>query len=215
MTIAAETELISDDNHLVIEGVSWETYESLLRDFEMTGQRKRVTYDDGRMVIVSPLPRHEKWKSLVGRIVEAIADARDIPISTFGSTTWKRKRKKKGLEPDDCFYIQNEAAVRGRMDLDLKRDPPPDLAVEVDLRPYLINKLNVYAGLGIHEVWCYDGTALQMFVLQKTGEYEQVESSAALPFVRPADIERFLGKFIQTDQNSLMRAVREWAREQA
>lgn len=214
MTIQIETEeLVSDDNHLVLEGVSWETYESLLRDFEATGQRKRVTYDDGRMVIVSPLPKHEKWKSLLGGFVEAIADARDIPISTFGSTTWKRKRKKKGLEPDECFYIQKESIVRGRMDIDLKRDPPPDLAIEVDLRPYLRNKLNVYAGLGISEVWCFDGIELEMFVLQADGEYQQVQSSGAMPFLKPDDLKRFLDLFTQMDQNSLMRKVREWARE--
>src|SRR6266850_5374066 len=89
MTIAVDTEieLISDDNHLVLEGVSWETYESLLRDFEETGQRKRVTYDDGRMVIVSPLFKHESWKLLLGRFVEAICDERDIPVCSSGSTT--------------------------------------------------------------------------------------------------------------------------------
>jgi Uma2 family endonuclease len=215
MTLAIDTEieLVSDDNHLVLEGVSWETYESLLRDFEATGQRKRVTYDDGRMVIVSPLFKHELWKSLLGQFVEAICDQRDIPIITAGSTTWKRKRKKKGLEPDECFYIQHEKVMRGRLEVDLKKDPPPDLAIEVDLRAYLMNKLNVYAGLGIPEAWGYDGFELGMFVLQKNGEYQQVNRSAALPFLTPADLKRFLDLFTQMDQNSILRAVSKWAKE--
>jgi Uma2 family endonuclease len=118
------------------------------------------------------------------------------------------------LEPDECFYIQNEAKVRGRMDLDLKRDPPPDLAIEVDLRPYLKNKLDVYAGLGIREVWCFDGINLEMFIL-RDAEFEQVDSSAPMRFLKPADLKRFLDLFTQMDQNSLMRTVRKWAKEQA
>jgi Uma2 family endonuclease len=214
MTIAIDTEieLISDENHQVLEGVSWETYESLLRDFEVTGQRKRVTYDDGRMVIVSPLYKHEVWKSLLHGMVGAICDERDIPICSAGSTTWKRKRKKKGLEPDECFYIQHEKVMRGRLEVDLKKDPPPDLAIEVDLRPYLKNKLNVYAGLAILEVWCFDGFEVEMFILQEDA-YEKVNASAALPFLRPADLKRFLDLFTKMDQNSLLREVRKWSRK--
>jgi Uma2 family endonuclease len=213
MTLELETALVGDESHIVLEGVSWETYESILRDFEATGQRKRVTYNDGLLVIVSPIQKHEKWKSLLGCFIEAMADELDIPISTFGSTTWKRRKKKRGLEPNECFYIQNEAKVRGRMDVDLKKDPPPDLAIEVDLRPYLKNKLDVYAGLGVREVWCFDGLDLEMYVLRASGEYELVESSAAMPFLKPSDLKRFLDLFAQTDQNSLLRAVRKWARE--
>ena len=94
MTLELETELKSDESHQVIDGVSWETYESLLRDFEVTGQRKRISYNEGRMVIVSPLFKHERWIKLLGRFVEAITDERDIPIVSAGSTTWKRKQKK-------------------------------------------------------------------------------------------------------------------------
>jgi len=217
MTIAidSEIELIPDENHQVLEGVSWETYESLLKDFEATGQRKRVTYDNGRMVIVSPLLKHESWKTLLGCIVEAICDARDIPIRTVGSTTWRRKKKKKGLEPDESVYIQHEKLVRSRLELDLKKDPPPDIAIEVDLRPYLKNKLNVYAGLGIPEVWCFDGFELEMFALQDTQEYEKIDRSMALPFVKPSDLRRFLDLFTELDQNSIMRKVREWAKKSA
>src|SRR5712671_5095562 len=111
MTVALRPETGDESQPIVMDGVSWETYESLVRDFEASGQHKRVTYDRGRMVIVSLLPKHEKWKSLLGRFVEAIADEHGVPISTFGSTTWKRKDTLRGLEPDECFYIQHEAQV--------------------------------------------------------------------------------------------------------
>ena len=88
----------------MLEGVSWETYESLLRDLETSHQNVRVTYDRGRMSLTSPLPKHEKRKSLLRCFVEAIAGEKHIPISTFGSPTWKRRDKRRGLEPDECFY---------------------------------------------------------------------------------------------------------------
>jgi Uma2 family endonuclease len=208
-----EVELKSDENHIVLEDVSWETYESLLHDFEVSGRCKRITYNDGRMVIVSPLFKHERWKKLLGRCVEAITDVREIDIVSAGSTTWRKKRKKKGLEPDECFYIQNAAKIGCRMELDLKKDPPPDLAIEVDLRPYLVNKLDVYAGLGIPEVWCFDGLDLEIFALQKERSYLKVKNSLALPFVSANDLKRFLDRITEVKERALLIEVRKWARE--
>src|SRR2546421_3391251 len=110
--------------------VSWDTYERLVND--LAEQHIRITYDNGRMVLMSPLPRHDKVKKLVGRMIETAALELDIPISSFGSTTWKSKKLKKGLEADECYYAQGEPLVRGRYDIDLKKDPGPDLAVAVD-----------------------------------------------------------------------------------
>ena len=173
MTLALRAEAARESQPILMEAVSWETYESLLRDFGDSGQHKRVTYDRGRMVIASPLPKHEKWKSLLGSFVEVIADERNIPISTFGATTWKRKDKLRGLEPDECFYIQHEAQVRGQLEFDLERDPPPDLAIEVDLRQDLIDKLGVYAALAIPEVWSFDGETIQVYLLPPGGTYRR------------------------------------------
>src|SRR5688500_1642525 len=99
MTIALEDEEdLYEPDPIFLERVSWETYIAFLRHLDETSQRKKVIYDRGRMLIVSPLlPRHEKWKSLIGRFVDAIADEREIQISTFGSTPWKSKKLKKGL----------------------------------------------------------------------------------------------------------------------
>ena len=211
--VEQELELKPDEYHVVLDDVSWETYGSLLRDFEVSGQCKRITYNNGRMVIVSPLFKHERWKKLLGRCVEAITDEREIDIVSAGSTTWRRKRKKQGLEPDECFYIQNAAKIGCRLELDLKKDPPPDLAIEVDLRPYLINKLDVYAGLGIPEVWCFDGVDLEIFALQKDNTYLKVNNSIALPFVAASDLKRFLDQVTEVTERSLLREVRKWARD--
>lgn len=212
MTItASQPEHAAEADLIVLDGVSWKTYESLLRDFEATGQRKRVTYDRGTMVIVSPLPKHEKWKSLPGRFVEAIADARAIPISTFGSTTWKRRKRRRGLEPDDCFYIQREPAVRGKLDIDLTGDPPPDLAIETDLRLPGVDRMAIYAALEVPEVWCFDGDRIEARLLNASGTYDASQYSAAFPFLRPAELKQFLDMYGQTDQGSIIRLVREWA----
>jgi Uma2 family endonuclease len=143
MTTLAQPQVSNEVEHvdpLVLEGVSWETYEALRSDLDDAGQHVRVTYDEGRMCLVSPLPKHEKWKYLLGQFVEVIADERDIPISTFGSTTWKRRDRRKGLEPDECFYVQREREVRGKLDFDLRHDPPPDLAIEVDIRRHPVDR---------------------------------------------------------------------------
>ncbi|MBC8107256.1 MAG: Uma2 family endonuclease [Anaerolineae bacterium] len=213
MTTVAQPEIHGDVELLVLEGVSWETYEALLKNLDDSGQRVRVTYDEGRMCIVSPLPKHEKWKSLIGQFGEVIADERDIPINTFGSTTWKRRDRKKGLEPDECFYVQREPQVRGKLDFDLRRDPPPDLAIEIDIRRHPVDRFAVYAGLEIPEIWNFNGKKIETFLLNNSnGKYDLITTSAAFPFLKPADLKQFLDRYTSTDQNSLMREVRAWTR---
>src|SRR5256885_4320844 len=169
---------------IVRDNVSWYEYERILRDPEM--MRKRMTYDEGRLVIMSPLPRHEHEKSLIGRMIQMLTFELDIPICTLGNTTWRRKQLRKGLEPDECYYIQNEPKVRGRDRISLTRDPPPDLVVEVEVTHHPINKLSIYEALGVPEVWWYSGKKLRVFHLTEHG-YEHVEKSVAVPFLRPAD----------------------------
>src|ERR1700722_19725462 len=117
----------------VLRDVSWEDYEALSQETDEQGSHVRISYDNGKMVLMSPLPKHEWFKKRVGRLIEMATLEWDIPIYSLGSTTWKRRDLRKGLEADECYYIQKELQVRGRDDLDLKRDPPPDLALEVDV----------------------------------------------------------------------------------
>lgn len=104
---------------------------------------------------MSPLPTHERAKKLIGRLIEALSLERNIPISSLGSTTWKRQDLLKGLEPDECYFIQSERLVHGRFDLDLSKDPPPDLAVEMDITNHPMDRLAIHAALGVGEVWHY------------------------------------------------------------
>src|SRR5688500_8985660 len=144
---------------VVLRGVAWDTYSALLEELE--GQHFRLTYDDGTLEIALPLPIHEKWKKLIGGMIEQIPLELDVPMSRFGSTTFRKKKLRKGAEPDECYYVQNEPRVRGKADLDLKRDPPPDLVIEIDVTSSTVPKQPIYAALGVAEVWRFDGTRLQ------------------------------------------------------
>lgn len=195
-----------------IDNASWELYELLLRDVEQ--QNVRITYDQGRMVLMSPLPIHECMKSFAGRLVVMAALDLDIPIRSFGSTTWKRQDLAKGLEADECYYIQNEPIVRGRTDVDLKKDPPPDLAIEIDITHNPLDRASIYAALGVREVWRSNGKQFEFLVRLESGKYEAIARSVALPFMTPEIVDRFVGLML-ADENAGLRAFRQWLRTDA
>ena len=192
-----------------IENASWELYELLVRDVE--GQNVRITYDEGRMVLMSPLPIHEKIKKLAGRLIETACLELRIPLSSFGSTTWKRHDLRKGLEADECYYIQNEPAVRGRTDIELKRDPPPDLAVEIDITHIPLDRPSVYAALGVGELWRYDGERFHFVRRAKSGKYERIAASEALPFMTPEIVDRFIALALANETEGI-REFQKWLR---
>jgi Uma2 family endonuclease len=193
----------------VLEHVSWETYESLLRDMQEQHVYARITYDQGKMTVMSPmLPKHERLKKLLARMVEILSFEFNIPICGLGQTTWKRKDLLKGLEPDECYYIQHEAQMRGRDEVDLKNDPPPDLVIEVDITHHPIDRMQIYAALGVPEVWEFHRDHLQAFKLEN-GKYVPIESSIAFPFLRVRELERFLDMRWSTDETSAMHAFRD------
>src|SRR5437016_4133384 len=118
---------LDDIQHFVLEDATWDLYEKLLRDI---GNRPiRVTYDEGRMEIMSPLPEHERPKKLLAQMIEALTFELDMPRTSLGSTTFRRREKAKGLEPDECYYFRDEQKMRGKNRLDLRKDPPPELVV--------------------------------------------------------------------------------------
>jgi Uma2 family endonuclease len=195
---------------VLLDDVTWDFYEALLHENEET--HVRISYDGGRLQLMSPLPKHEWFKRRIGRLIETATLEWGIPISSLGSTTWRRRDLRKGLEADECYYIQHEGQVRSRDDLDLSRDPPPDLAVEIDITHSPLNRQSIYAGLGINEVWRYDGKQIQFLKLQAAGRYAPIERSEALPRLTPADIDRFLAMFATLDETTILRSFSDWAR---
>lgn len=198
---------------VVLRNASWGLYEMMLQ--EADGQNLRLTYDTGRLSIMSPLAIHERWKRIIGRFIEDMSLERNVPIASLGSTTWKRKDLLKGLEGDECYYIQHEPLVRGKLQIDPDRDPPPDLAVEIDVTHNPIDRDGIYAALGVTEIWHYDGESLRAVGLIEGGagrRYEPLIRSRAFPFLDPRELEPFIAMLSQKDETSIVRAWREHLR---
>jgi Uma2 family endonuclease len=198
---------------LVLPGIDWRTYQRLLRAFdEHAGIR--LTYDRGALEIMTLTLGHESWGHLLSRFVVILTEELNLPLAAGGSTTIRRRRSRRGLEPDECYWIQNEALVRGRNRIDLRVDPPPDLAIDVDISRSSLDRLGICAALGVPEVWRFDGQTLTFHVLGANGEYTVSSHSRAFPLLAAGDLTAFLLQRGQTDENTLGRQFRAWVRQQ-
>jgi Uma2 family endonuclease len=203
--------LLAPPNEIInLSGISWQTYETLLE--ELSDRRLRLTYNRGNLEIMAPSPEHERFKKLTGRFVETMAEELDIRLEPLGSTTFKRPELS-GAEPDECFYLDNIDAVRGKKRLDLTEDPAPDLVVEIDVTSRSSNRLQVYADLGVAEVWIYDGESLVIQQLQN-GIYVTSLTSQFFLNIPIPEIARFLQQAESIDYLDLVKAFRQWVRNQ-
>ncbi len=172
------------ETRTLIDNVRWETYVALAED--RRGNVPRITYDRGLMELMSPKKEHEKVKTLLGRLVAAFAEVKEIDIESVASTTFRRQDLDRGFEADESFYITHAETIRAQDEIDLAVDPPPELVIEVEITASAIRKLELFAKLGVTEVWRHDGEQLRVFGL--VGEiYQEVFESVALPgFPLPA-----------------------------
>jgi Uma2 family endonuclease len=197
---------------LFLDSVDWRTYTRLLRIFaERRGYR--LTYDRGALEIMSPLPEHESDADFLGRLATTLTEELGLPIKAGRSTTLRRRRKQRGLEPDCCYWIANEPAMRGKRDLDLRVDPPPDLAIEVDVTSSSLDRMGIYRALGVPEVWRLDDQTLTFHVLGAKRKYSAVSHSLSFPWVTPADLMPFLALCASQEENSVIRQFRAWIRQ--
>jgi Uma2 family endonuclease len=169
---------LSEGGMLVLSDVSWERYETIVTALE-TRHNYRTAYLDGVLEIAAPMLLHERIHRILGHIVKVLADFEDRDWEDFGATTFRKKEKCAGLEPDTCFYIgENAVRVRACMaQMDLNAYPPPDLAIESDVTSN--TTLEVYLRLKVPEVWVYRKGKLKIHLLQN-GKY--VESTQSLIF---------------------------------
>jgi Uma2 family endonuclease len=209
--------LIQSPDRVILHSISWQTYQSLVTDFE-SEPAIRLTYDRGTLEIRMPLDPHETYKKLLGRLIEAATEELNLEIRSLGSRTCDREDLKRGLEPDQCYYIQNEALVRDVEQIDLTTFPPPDLAVEVDITSSSLDRFSIYADLGVPEIWRYDGQSLIMYHLQ-AGQYIPCDRSIALTPLSASDLTQFLElRFPKNEmqtavsENSLVKQFRQWLR---
>jgi len=208
--VARSAPVADNPPRIVLHNIPWELYERLRAERSNWGIR--MAYDRGKLELMSPSQRHEEIGSRFGLLLMSLADALDFKCKPLAHTTWTRPELEKGKEADACFYLANYERVRGKT-IDLDVDPPPDLAVEVEISRSAINSLNIYAAIGVPEIWRFDGSTFHIHSRRADGGYEEVERSPALPFVRPEEIVRWLidGEALDDDVE-WMRRVREWAR---
>jgi len=206
--MVTSTTFFQENNQISLQGIKWNTYQALLKDLAETS-RKRVTYDQEILEIMTPLPEHEINKRFLGRIVETATEVLGLEIYSLGSVTLMRKDLQRGIEPDECYYISREATMRGKLTLDLSYDPPPDLAIEIDITSSSLNRLDIYAKLGITEVWRFDGQNLLIYILQDE-VYRQQEKSNVLSVLSRSEVLQFLNQRQEMGENALLKKFRQW-----
>ena len=150
---------------------------------------------------------------MIERLIDTLTEALDINVKMGGSGTLKRLEMAAGKEPDSCYYIQNEARVRGKKEIDLAQDPPPDLAVEIDITSSSLNQLSLYADLGVPEVWRYNGQRLQIYQLQQE-EYVECDRSPTFPLLAATKVEEFLEQCQNLGVTAAVRQFRKWIKNQ-
>jgi Uma2 family endonuclease len=196
-----------DEQRVFLGDVRWKTFEALVR--EAADPRGRFAYDRGLLEIMSPSSEHEHLGNLIGRFLEVLTEELRIPIRSLKSTTLKRRDRKRGIEADETYYIGHDPLMGKRRRLDLRRDPPPDLAIEVDISRSSLVRMSIHAAIGIAEVWRWHGDCLEVWQL-RDGEYHEVERSAILPMLPLSGLRRFLSLRDERNETDLVREFRQW-----
>jgi len=198
------------ERRVVLDNVSWDFYQRMRA--EVGDGHVKLIFDEGRLEIMSPSNLHEQVKTVLARVIEAYADAAGIVLEGLGSTTFSREDLLKGLEPDECYYVARAAEIIGKEKLDLAIDPPPDLAIEIDISRPEVARQPIYAAMGVPEVWRYDGSRLHFLRRRDDDRYEVVQRSLALPDLPLEQLNRFIDIGLTKGQSAAVGAMREWLR---
>lgn len=196
---------------VVLEDISWREYTRLLKLFDER-PAIRLTYDQGTLELKTISFRHERYGDFLGRLAVTLTEELGLPIMGGGSTTFRRYAKRRGLEPDNCYWIASEPAMRGKNKIDLNTDPPPDLAIEIDVSRSSMPRMSIYASLGVPEVWRFNRRVLAFHRLRSDETYEVISESGIFPGLRPNDLVRFLERRNREDENTVIRHFRRWIR---
>jgi len=201
---------IQPGQQLLLEDVSWQQLESILVEWGES-LSARLSYSNGLLEIRVTLPENEKSKEIIGDMVKILLSERGINYEALGSTTLKNERRIQAVEPDAFFYIQNQAAVIGKNRLDMSADPPPDLAIEIDLTSR--TQLNNYQILGVPEIWQYTGRDLKINILQ-AGKYVESDVSSTFPDIPIIElVNRYVRQSQVSGSSQAIQAFRNWVRE--
>jgi Uma2 family endonuclease len=199
------------EQSFVLRDINWTGYRSIAA---LVGESHvRLTYDRGNLELMTLSHGHERWSGLLARLIEALTEELDMPCQSGGSTTLNREDLERGIEPDRCYYLEHEAAVRDKDEIDLTVDPPPDLATELDIGRSSLSRMNIYAALGVPEVWRFDGETLRVFQLAENACYVESKQSPHFPTLPLAEVQVFLLRRNSMDETRLVKSFRAWVRE--
>jgi Uma2 family endonuclease len=204
---------LPDRQYLLLHDVSWDDF----RNFERMVDDQpghRLTYDRGRLEYMTISWLHENLKKRIDRLLFALVEEMDLPIASGGTTTFRREDLDRGFEPDECYYLANEPLIHDKREIDLTVDPPPDLLIEIEVSRSALDRLGIFAVLGIPEVWCADAESIRFLHLNQNREYEEQSESINFPGIRSAELATFLKEHEDLNELALVKAFRQWVRTQ-
>ena len=210
MLLELQQIIVNPGQQILLKDISWQKLENILEEM---GERRtaRISYSDGWLEIMVPLPEHEKDKEIFGELVRILLDKLEIDFEPFGSTTLKNERMRQAVEPDTSFYIQNQAAVIGKNRIDLNIDPPPDLAIEIDITSR--TRFENYEILGVPELWRYQQQGLEIFLLRE-GKYVKSQSSPNFPNIPIIElVNEYVRQCLTIGRSQAMRNFRSWVKD--
>ncbi len=202
---------VGGESRFLLKPISWAGYLQLLDEVGNDGPR--MAYLDGMVKLIAPDFLHEDWTFTIGRMISDLLVGLGIPARALRSSTFTRASVAKGIEADECFYLTKLEQLRGHKKGNLDILPPPDLMLEVEITSPLINKLKLYSGLGVPELWRHDGRQLTILLLQTDGSYQPSEQSRAFPFLPIAAFHDQLARFDPDEVIESTIAYREWVRD--
>lgn len=216
--IASYYDMVSqlpENASVTFHDVSWDEYEELL---EQVGEAPglRISYDNGSLQVMTISSEHDKYAFFINSLIAGIRLRLRMNILAFGSATMRKRKRKKGNEPDACFYVQTASVIGNRIQLDFETDPPPDIAVEIDVHHESRSKFPIYAALGVPEIWRYDGKAMTIYLLAKAAAdidaslYFEQETSAALPILSAQILTETIERMRRDGELNALLAFDEW-----
>ncbi len=203
------------DQRVEFVGIGWEGYRALLK-IQGEKSRPQIIYLDGDAYLVSPSYNHEWLKKRLGQFVIEVAVGLDIPFMMAGETTFRRRKKRGGVQPDESFYFANHAPIAakgGKKDIDLRVDPPPDLSIEVVYRHDATAAVEVLRRLGVPEVWVGYETGLRILIRRANGRYSESEKGLIFPFLTAAEIYEWASRLETARDIDWIKEVRRWIQE--
>jgi Uma2 family endonuclease len=203
-----------EQQRFMLRDLDWPQYRAIAES--LNEHRVRLTYDRGNLELMTLAHEHEHWNELLGQFIVVLTDELNMPRQSGGSTTFDREDLDRGIEPDRCYYLTNEPLVRGKDEIDLTVDPPPDLAIEIEVTRSVLRRMGIYAALRVPEIWRFDPgvPSLRVYRLTPAGTYAEADRSAYFPFLPLAPIVAFLRQRGSVDETSLVRSFRQWVQEQ-